>query len=243
MKWTALLTTILVGIGASAFAVDNKLTKEEKKEGWILLFNGKNLKGWETNRGTKSTVPAEDGMIRARRFGGYLLVHKKLWSDFILSLDYKLSPGGNSGVFIRQFPLKPPRGMDIPSCGIEVQVHDVTEPDLGPDPDNSSPDFYVAGALYDLSKVTKRTAKPAGEWNHMVITADDNIITVNLNGEDINRMDLDQFTEPGKRPDGTSHKFEKVAWAEHAREGYIGFQDHGDDVWYKNIKILPLNTD
>lgn len=243
MRYLSIMMAWLLFTAGAAFAEDNELTKEEKAEGWQLLFNGKNLKGWETIRGTKSKRPVEDGAINPRRCGGYLLIHKQMWSDFVLSLDYKVSPDGNSGIFIRQFPLRPPRGLDIPSCGIEIQILDPAYDDLGPNPDVNPPEFYSAGAIYDLSKVTKRADKPAGEWNHLVITADDNIISVNMNGEDINRVDLDQFTEPGKRPDGSTHKFSKVAWAEHPREGYIGFQDHGDEVWYKNIKILPLNRD
>ena len=242
MKWTALLTAMLIGFGATAFAGDNRLTKEEKKEGWILLFNGKNLKGWETIRGTKSNRPVEDGALNPRRCGGYLLIHKEIWGDFTLTLDYKISPGGNSGIFVRQFPLKPPKGLDIPSCGLEVQILDPTivNTDIRV---GHSQDYYSTGAIYDLAPVSKRVDKPAGEWNHIEITCDRNMITVNLNGHDVTTMDLDQFTKAGLCPDGSAHKFEKVAWAEHPREGYIGFQDHGNDVWYKNIKLLPLNTD
>jgi len=235
--------TSLLAICTLAFAEDNRLTKQEKKDGWILLFNGKNTKGWMTNRETPSKRPVEDGTLSVRRCGGYLLVHKKVWTDFILSLDYKVPPDGNGGIFLRQFPLRPPRGFDIPSCGIEIQILDPARKDGGTLAAPELELFYVTGAIYDLSEVTKQTARPAGEWNHFLITCDDNIITVNQNGEDVNRIDLDLFTEAGKRPDGSPHKFEKVAWSQHSRKGYIGFQDHGDDVRYKNIKLLPLNQD
>jgi hypothetical protein len=81
--------------------------------------------------------------------------------------------------------------------------------------------------------------KPAGEWNHMVVTCHGSIIEVVLNSEKVNHIDLNQFTEPNKRPDGTAHKFD-VAYKQHPHTGYIGLQDHGADCWFKNIKLRPL---
>ena len=65
-------------------------------------------------------------------------------------------------------------------------------------------------------------------------------VTVELNGEKVTKMDVDQFTQPNKRPDGTSHKFD-IAYKDHPRKGYIGLQDHGADCWFKNIKLRPLS--
>ena len=81
--------------------------------------------------------------------------------------------------------------------------------------------------------------KPVGEWNHLEITSDKNVIDIELNGEKVNHMDLDEWTEPNKRPDGTFHKFD-IAYKYYPRNGYIGLQDHGADCWFKNIKLLPL---
>jgi hypothetical protein len=81
--------------------------------------------------------------------------------------------------------------------------------------------------------------KPAGEWNRMIITCDDNLIRVELNGELASSMNLDDFAEPNKRPDGTSHKFD-VAYKNHSRRGYIGLQDHGSPCWFKNIKLRDI---
>ncbi len=74
----------------------------------------------------------------------------------------------------------------------------------------------------------------------MTITAEANKIYVVMNGEEIIDMDLDQWTEPHKNPDGTPNKF-NTAYRDMPRAGHIGFQDHGDPVWYRNIKIKPLN--
>ena len=90
-----------------------------------------------------------------------------------------------------------------------------------------------------LVKPSKNAMKPAGQWNHVVIACDKSRIRIELNGEPVTAMDLDQWAETSQRPDGTGHKF-GVAWKDHARKGYIGLQDHGKDCWFKNIKLKPL---
>ena len=82
--------------------------------------------------------------------------------------------------------------------------------------------------------------KPAGEWNHIEVRCAGRQIDVTLNGDEVNHIDLAAFTEPQKRPDGTSHKFD-IAYNMHPRTGYIGLQDHGSDCWFKNIKLRPFN--
>ena len=73
----------------------------------------------------------------------------------------------------------------------------------------------------------------------LVVTCDRNRIEVELNGEKVTRMDLDEWTRPNLRPDGTRHKFD-IAYKDHPRKGYIGLQDHGSPCWFKNIKLRPL---
>ncbi|MEA3225975.1 MAG: DUF1080 domain-containing protein, partial [Planctomycetota bacterium] len=96
-------------------------------------------------------------------------------------------------------------------------------------------------AVYDCLSPSKNANKKPGEWNHYVITCLDNKIYVNLNGEDIIDMDMDLWTEAGKNPDppdgpGTKNKF-RYAYKDMAREGHIGFQYHGNPIWFKNLKI------
>ena len=81
--------------------------------------------------------------------------------------------------------------------------------------------------------------KPAGEWNHIEITCNKALIAIVLNGEKVTRMNLEEWAEPNKRPDGSSHKFD-AAYKNHPRQGYIGLQAHGSDCWFKNIKLRPL---
>jgi Domain of Unknown Function (DUF1080) len=207
---------------------DDGLSPAEKKDGWILLFDGKTLDGWMTSSSKPSKVPVEDGCINPHGCGGYMMIHEKTWSDFVLSLDFKISKGCNSGVFIRTDPLTPRPGKDVGFNGIEVAIDDTT-----------AAGFHDTGAIYDLVKPSRNTMKPAGEWNHMVVTCDGPRIAVDLNGEEVTRMNLDEWTAPNRRPDGSAHKFD-VAYKDHPRSGYIGLQDHGSACWFKNIKIKPL---
>jgi hypothetical protein len=84
---------------------------------------------------------------------------------------------------------------------------------------------------------SENAQKPAGEWNHITITAFGPKISIVLNEKEVLTNNLDEWNEPGKRPDGSSHKFDGVAIGKLPRVGYIGFQDHGSNCWFKNIKI------
>jgi hypothetical protein len=214
---------------ASCLAADNELTPNEKRDGWILLFDGKTTSGWMNSDRTAPRTPVVDGTLNPHRAGHYMLVHTQRWENFVLSLDFKISKGCNSGIFVRTYSLTPRPSKDVGFNGIEIAIDD-TAPGA---------DFHDTGALYDLVKPTRNAMKPVGEWNHIAITCDGSIIEVALNGEKVTHADLAQFTEPNKRPDGSAHKFD-IAWRDHPRRGYIGLQDHGSPCWFKNIKLKPL---
>ena len=103
-----LITSALVA-GSESGSIDNALSPQEKGAGWILLFNGENLSGWRTSGDLSSKVPVDDHAINPHGCGNYMMVHEQTWSDFVLALDFKISKGCNSGVFVRTFPLTPPR--------------------------------------------------------------------------------------------------------------------------------------
>ncbi len=210
---------------------DNALSDRERADGWVLLFDGKTLDGWMTSSRGPSRTPVEDGCINPHGCGGYMMIHEREWSDFALSLDFKLSEGCNSGVFVRTFPLEPRPGKDVGYNGIEVALDDTQT--AGP---------HDTGALYDLVPPSRNAMKPAGQWNHLEVTCDGPRITVAVNGEVVTRMNLDEWTKPNVRPDGTPHKFD-VAYKDHPRHGYIGLQDHGAPCWFKNIKIRPISPE
>src|SRR5579885_2908511 len=170
---------------------------EGPEEGWIRLFDGRTLDGWKTSGGAPSKVPVEDGCINPHGCGGYMMIHEKTWGDFVLSLDFKISKGCNSGVFIRTFPLTPRPGKDVGFNGIEVAIDDTT-----------TAGYHDTGAIYDLVRPTRNAMRPPGQWNHLVITCDGPKIAVELNGETVTRMDLDEWTTPNRRPDGSAPKFD-----------------------------------
>jgi len=228
-RLTAIALLLAVLSSAAAHAVDNQLTRRERREGWILLFDGKTLNGWMTSSQTPSKTPVEDGCINPHRCGGYMMIHEKMWENFVLALDFKISKNCNSGIFLHTYSLTPRPGRDVGFNGIEIAIDDTT-----------TAGYHDTGAIYDLVKPRRNAMKPAGEWNHIEITCDRNRIEVVLNGEKVTEMNLDEWTEMYKRPDGTAHKFD-VAYKDHPRKGYIGLQDHGAPCWFKNIKIKPLH--
>jgi hypothetical protein len=199
-----------------------------RKGGRQLLFDGNSLTGWMTSNQKPSQRPVEEHAINPHKCGGYMLIHEKPWGDFKLSFDFKIAKSCNSGVFLRTSPLTPRPGKDVGFNGIEVAVDDTT-----------TAGFHDTGAIYDLVKPSENAMKPVGEWNHMVITCNKNLISIELNGKQVTKMDLDQWTEKNKRPDGSEHKFD-VAYKDHPRSGYLGFQDHGGNCWYKNVKLKAL---
>ena len=219
---------IALCFASAVSAADNELTAKEKEDGWILLFDGKTLDGWMTSSEKPSRTPVEDGCINPHKSGGYMMVHKEMWENYVLSCDYKISKKCNSGIFIRTHSLKPRPGKDVGFNGIEVAIDDTY-----------GTGYHDPGALYDLVKPSKQMQKPAGEWNHIVITCDKSKIAVELNGDVVTRADLDEFVKPNLRPDGTPHKFD-IAYKDHPRKGYLGLQDHGSPCWYKNIKLRVL---
>ena len=97
-KTFALLTAAL--LAGPAVAGDNELTAQEKAAGWLLLFDGRTLDGWMTSSETPSKTPVEDGCINPHKSGGYMMIHKKQWGDYILSCDRASAskPGHNPGL-------------------------------------------------------------------------------------------------------------------------------------------------
>lgn len=196
----------------------NNVSTKLKPSGWRDLLTS-DLSNCIFNEGSW----AIEDEILTWKGGGYIWT-KQRYGDFILDLEYMVSKGANSGVFFRTDDLK-----DIVQTGMEVQIHETT--------DGSK--HGACGAIYDCLSPSKNVAKKAGEWNHYTITCQGNKIYVVLNGEQIIDMDLNLWTEPHKNPDGTRNKF-NAAYKDMPREGHIGFQDHGQPVWFRNLKIKNL---
>ncbi|MEM7234933.1 MAG: sulfatase-like hydrolase/transferase [Planctomycetota bacterium] len=208
----------------------NRLTDRETQDGWKLLFDGESLAGWKTSHGKESARPVEDASLNPHKSGHYMLVHDERWSNFILSLDFKISKGCNSGVFFRTHSLTELPGRDVGFNGLEVAIDDT-----------EGNDYHESGAIYGLARANENVMRPAGQWNRLILVCDDNLVRVILNGEDVTRMDLDRWEKADRRPDGSKHKFTGIAYRDHPRSGFIGLQDHGSNCWFRNIKILPFD--
>lgn len=167
----------------------------------------------------------ENGELVAKSHG--TLWTRKSYANFILDLEFKVSPGANSGVFLRSG--------DITKVlsALEIQVHESTD----------GAHYGMVGALYNCKPPSKRMEKPVGEWNRFTITCRDSRVQLLFNGEQVLDVDLNDWTDAHKNPDGTSNKF-PVALKDFARQGPLGLQGlHGKagaPVWYRNLKIKEL---
>jgi len=164
-----------------------------------------------------------DGILSANG-GGYIWT-KQRYGDFILDIEFKLADETNSGVFIRTGDLS-----DAVQTGLEVQIHETTD---------GSPRGQC-GAIYDAMAPSEIAVKEPGKWNRYIITCIDNMIYVVLNGQHIITMDLNRWDTPHKNPDGSKNKF-RTALKDMPRQGHIGLQYHGHPIWYRNMKIKPLD--
>jgi len=168
----------------------------------------------------------EHGVLTAKDHG--TLWTKKSYGNFVLDLEFKVAKNANSGVFLRAGDTS-----QVLSA-FEIQIHETA--------DGSK--YGMVGALYDAKPPSKNMAKPAGEWNRYTITCQDNRMYLVFNGEQVLNLDLNEWTEPNKNPDGTRNKFPK-ALKDYARSGPIGLQGiHGREaasVWFRNLKIKELN--
>ncbi|MCL6545217.1 MAG: DUF1080 domain-containing protein [Bryobacteraceae bacterium] len=197
-------------------------------QGFVSLFNSKDLSGWQ--RAAHWTV--EDGVIalknrtdRQEHNDNYLWSEKQ-YGDFVLDLEFKAIEGTNSGIFLRTSDMKDPV-----QTGIEVQVAWYAS---GRPASKGS-----LGGLYDLVAPGWIPFR-ANDWNRYTILCRGSQVTVLLNGEMTAEADLNQWTEARKNPDGTANKFTRPL-KDFARRGYIGLQDHGTPVWYRNIRIRTLD--
>jgi hypothetical protein len=219
VRFSLLLLTLLgAGPSAPAQVVDDK----EKAEGFVPLFNGKDLDGWRPFDNKEVSWKAEDGLLVCVGKGKGWLGTDRDYADFVLRLEYRLQPGGNSGVYLRA----PEKG-HISRVGMEIQILDDDHPRY------AKLDFYqYTGALYHVVAPKQRKGKPAGEWNALEIRCVGRRLTVILNGAKIVEEDLDRLRE------------DKEVAREHTglarTTGRIGLQDHSERVEFRNLRIKEL---
>jgi hypothetical protein len=219
----------------------NKLTGKEKKAGWVLLFNGKNFTGWRQYNGTEMPknwiiednamkVFTGEGKNPGQGSGGDIIYSTQKFKNFELSIDWKVSEMGNSGIFyyVREVP-----DQGIYYAAPEVQVLDNVKAT-----DNKLAS-HLAGSLYDMLPADPSTVKPTGEWNNIVITVKDDKVTHIQNGAKVVEYEL--WTPKWDEMVANSKFKSFPGFLEGiAKEGYIGLQDHGYAIWFRNIKIREL---
>ena len=227
-----------IALGANAQKA-NTLDKNEKKEGWQLLFNGASTAGWLTfNKAfLGSSWKAEKGTLHldsAKKEGwqtanGGDIVFEKTYENFDFKIDWKISKGENSGVM---FYVQEGKQYEYPwNTGIECQVADNQNNEDG------KIDKCRAGDLYELVSCTRDVTKPANEWNQLEIISNKGHLTVILNGEKvISTMLWDKKWEELI----AATKFKDMPGFGTFKTGKIALQDHGADVWFRNIKIKEL---
>jgi hypothetical protein len=206
----------------------NMLTAEEQAAGWRLLFDGKTIQGWRGYR--MDSVPSgwrvEDGAL-TRVAGGADLITREQFGDFELSLEWKVAPGGNSGIMYRVT-----EEYDYAyQSGPEFQVLD----DAGHADGKSR--LTAAGAAYGLYPAPAGVVKAAGEWNAARIVVRGAHVEHWLNGVKVVEYELGS---PDWEARVQQSKF--AQWPHYGRAalGYIALQDHGDWVAYRNIKLRVL---
>jgi len=183
------------------------------------LFNREDLTGWEAVGGDPGSWQVSDGMLTATPQGSGWLSSATMYDNFKLELDYRLPEGGNSGIFMRA-----PHEGNPAYQGMEIQLLD----DYAEEYADLEPSQYT-GSIYGVKAPSSRATKPAGQWQKMVIRADGPHIKITLNGEIITSSSL--VNHMGKVNDHPGLK---------RRRGYIGLQNHGSVVEFKNIQITEI---
>lgn len=204
------------------------LIGEESAQGWHTYGRDSIGRAWQVNDGILSLDASEKEEWQAR--GGGDIVTDQEFEDFHLQLDWKIAEGGNSGImfYVQEDTSRYPYPWNT---GPEMQILD----------NAGHPDAKIvkhrAGDLYDLITAAPETVKPAGEWNQAEIISQNGQLTFRLNGEDVVTTTLwdDQW-----RQMIANSKFKDMEGFGTYKKGKIALQDHGDNVWFRNIRIKRL---
>ena len=235
-----LVTFLIISCNETPKKNVDQTEKSSQKE-WVSLFDGKSFDGWHQFNETKMSSAwdiVDNAMVfdpskQMDKKQNNDIVTEKEYTNFELSLEWNIAEGGNSGIF---WGVKEGEQYRKPyTTGPEIQVLDnERHPDA-----LANPKFHQAGALYDLVQPMQDVCKPAGEWNHFLISIDykSNKGNVTLNG-----VEIVNFPLSGEKWDSLVANSKFSDWDHFAKfkTGKIGLQDHGDMVSYRNIKIREL---
>lgn len=197
------------------------LSDKEAAEGFVSLFDGKTLNGWQ---GATKGYVAENGVLVCLKQTGGNLYTVKQYADFILRFEYRLEPGANNGVGIRT----PPTQTEQPAfIAMEIQLLDDDHPMY-----KNLHDYQYNGSIYGVVPAKRGHLKPAGQWNSMEIACKGYDVKVTLNGAVIVDANLEKL--------GFKRLNEFSGEGLKAKKGHIGFLGHGSRVELRNIRIKEL---
>jgi hypothetical protein len=209
------------------------LSEEDIAAGWKMLFNGKDLTGW---KGYKTDTPGaawvvdEEGSLALTQGGAGDIMTVEQFGPFELSLEWKISPNGNSGII---YLVQEVDGADNTyNTGPEMQVLDNDG-----HPDGKIPS-HRAGALYDIETPPDGAVFPPGSWNLAVVRFTGTEIEHRLNGVIVASS---SYGDEAWKAKVAASKFRQWPPFGTFSSGHIALQDHGDKVWYRNIRIRPLS--
>ncbi len=220
--------------------VTTNTTMEQPTSEWISLFDGQTTKGWHTYG--QDTIgqawKVQDGVLfldasqkdNWQVQGGGDIVTEEEFEDFHLKLDWKIAENGNSGIIF--YVHENPKYTYPWETGLEMQIlHNEGHPD-------GKIHKHRAGDLYDLVAASPESVKPVGEWNEVEIISNNGKLDFFLNGENVVTTTL--WDDSWKNLVAGS-KFKSMPAFGTYRKGKIALQDHGDNVWFRNIRIKRLN--
>lgn len=208
----------------------------------IVMFDGTDFDQWSLDQEGGWVIDDEGAMIcvmgevvdkktgkkRVRGLGN--VWSKETYQDFELTLGYKLSEGANSGVFYRCDK------NDYVQGGFEIQLMDNVGFQLT---HGEKDDRKLNGSFYDCLAPKADPQNAIGEWNTMTLRCEGSMISLKINGTETFSVDVNDWDTPLMNPDGTTNKF-KIARKDAARVGFIGLQNHGQVVWFRDVKIKRL---
>jgi hypothetical protein len=236
---------VIVACFVTSFSIQaqklNSLTPKEQKQDWKLLFDGKTLNGWRNfnkkDLGTAWKVSDDAIMLDNSVMdgwnakGGGEITTDAVYENFVFVCDWKISEGGNSGIIFNSQEDDAQKHPYSWNTGPEFQVLDNDGHADG------KIDKHRAGNLYDLIKYAPENVKPVGEWNHAMISQKNGLVKLYLNGRMV--IEYNIHSDEYKALVANS-KFKGMEnWGTFTK-GHIVFQDHGNKVWFRNIKIKQL---
>jgi hypothetical protein len=209
----------LLNVLAGTFVALSTSTQASAADAWKALFNGRDLSGWTAVDGPMASWKSEGPIVYCSGGGGWLSTDDE-FANVEVELEFRVPPGGNSGLFLRA-----PHEGNPAFAGMEIQILD----DEAPEYAELQP-FQYCGSLYGVAAPRVRASKKAGEWQTMHVVCAGRNVKVKLNDTPIIDANLDEHDDKEAEHPGILRS-----------KGYVGLQNHGTRLDFRNVrlKVLP----